>query len=54
MLPRIWERDAPRGISDGIHDSFLKDPVFRESQLEHDWTEEFIEWRKKRTFDISQ
>ena len=25
---------------DGIHDRFLKDPVFRESQLEHDRTEE--------------
>ena len=25
---------------EGIHDRFLKDPVFRESQLEHDRTEE--------------
>ena len=36
ILLIIWEIDASRGI----HDRFLKDPEYRESQLEHDRTEE--------------
>ena len=66
ILPRIWERCIRRGF-EGIHDRFLKDPVFRESQHEHDRTEEVciqmdktrrkispIEWRKKSTFDTER
>ena len=43
---------------EGIHDRFLKDEIFRASQLDHDRTEEVsrkkispIIWRKQNTFD---
>ena len=35
----LRKRCIKRGF-EGIHDRFLKDPIFRESQLEHDRTEE--------------
>ena len=35
-----WRKRCIKRNFEGIHDRFLKDPIFRESQLEHDRTEE--------------
>ena len=40
LLPTIWEEDAEKRGFEGIHDRFLKDETLRESELEHDRTEE--------------
>ena len=40
MLPIIWERDASRGIFEGIHDRFQKDSRFCDLHLRNDRTEE--------------
>ena len=47
ILLKIWERDASRGVFEGIHDPFQNDPTFRESQLEIDRTEEVCIHMKK-------
>ena len=39
LMPIIWEI-CIKTYFEGIHDRFLKNPEFRESQLEHDRTEE--------------
>ena len=50
MAWNAWERcckkvDSPVEHFTGIHDRFLRDPVYRESQLEIGWTEpKFKEW----------
>ena len=40
ILPIILRKRCIKRHFEGIHDRFLKDPEFRESQLEHDRTEE--------------
>ena len=40
ILPIILRKRCIKRHYEGIHDRFLKDPEFRESQLEHDRTEE--------------
>ena len=40
ILPIILRKRCIKRGFEGIHDRFLKDPVFRESQLEIDRTEE--------------
>ena len=40
MLPIILRKRCIKRNFEGIHDRFLKDPVFRESHLEYDRTEE--------------
>ena len=39
LLPNLRKRCIKRNF-EGIHDDFLKDSIFRESQLEHDRTDE--------------
>ena len=58
-IPHSLRKRCIKRNCEGIHDRFLKDPVFRESQLEHDRTEEVCiqmdkDAQKDFTYHITQ